>query len=244
VTNETMTDRITDTTEQLAGKAKDAIATVGSSSLSRRRFLVTAGAVGVGLGAAACGSDDDKGDTATTDTTGKSSTTMGDSSGGDGAGDLEVAKVAAGLEVLAVATYKAAGDAAGAGKLGAVPPAVGEYVKTAMGHHQEHLDAWNKVITGAGEKAVSEPNAKLKPTVDAEFAKVTDVAGAAKLALMLEQIAAQTYLKVLPTLKSKDAIKLAGSIQAVDQQHQAILLFALGQYPVPDTFQKTDMAAV
>lgn len=217
------------------------IARIGATSVSRRGFLVGAAAVGVGAFAAACGTDDDPAveSGAANDT----STTVGEAKD-DGGGDVEVAKVAAGLEVLAVATYKAAGEAAGANKLGPVPPAVGEYVKTAMGHHEEHLDAWNKVITGAGGTAVTEPNAKLKPVVDAEFAKVKDVGGAANLALMLEQIAAQTYLKVLPTLKSKDAIKLAGSIQAVDQQHQAILLFALGQYPVPDTFQKTEKAAV
>jgi len=61
---------------------------------------------------------------------------------------------------------------------------------------------------------------------------------------MLEQIPAQTYLKVQPTLQSRDAIKLAASIKAVDQQHHAILLFAIGQYPVPDTFQRTEKAAV
>lgn len=207
-------------------------------SLSRRRFLAGTGAVGLAVVAAACGGDDepavDAGSEGDTDTTEKAS----------GGGDVEVAKVAAGLEVLAVGTYKAAGEAAAANKLGAVPPAVGEFVKTAMAHHQEHLNAWNKVIKGAGEAEVTAPNAKLKPVVDAEFAKVKDAAGAAKLALMLEEIASQTYLKVLPTLESEDAIKLAGSIQAVDQQHVAILLFALGQYPVPDVFQKTDKAAV
>ena len=214
---------------------------IAGMSLSRRRFLVGAGAVGVAAVAAACGGDDDAVETGTGS---DNETTTSAAESKSGSGDVEVAKVAAGLEVLAVNTYKAALDAATAGKLGEVPPAVGEYVKTAMGHHQEHLDAWNKVITGADGEEVTEPNAKLKPTVDAEFAKVKDVAGAAKLALMLEDIAAQTYLKVLPTLKSKDAIKLAGSIQAVDQQHQAILLFALGMYPVPETFQKTDKAAV
>lgn len=219
------------------------IAAVAGMNLSRRRFLVGAGAIGVGVVAAACGSDDEPAVESGSGSADDTSTTMGDAKE-DGAGDVEVAKVAAGLEVLAVATYKAAGEAAGANKLGPVPPAVGEFVKTAMGHHQEHLDAWNKVITGAGGTAVSEPNAKLKPVVDAEFAKVKDVGGAANLALMLEEIASQTYLKVLPTLKSKDAIKLAGSIQAVDQQHVAVLLFALGKYPVPDTFQKTDKAAV
>ncbi len=234
MTKETSTPMIPETDETTG------IAAISGISVSRRRFLIGAGAVGVAAVAAACGSDDDPAVDAGDDVEGDTPTTAG----GDGGGDVEVAKVAAGLEVLAVATYKAAGEAAGANKLGPVPPAVGEYVKTALGHHQEHLDAWNKVITGAGGAAVTAPNAKLKPVVDAEFAKVTDVGGAAKLALMLEQIAAQTYLKVLPTLKSKDAIKLAGSIMAVDQQHQAILLFALGMYPVPDTFQKTDKAAV
>ena len=44
-------------------------------------------------------------------------------------------------------------------------------------------------------------------------------------------------------LTDKDAIKLAGSIQVVDAQHVSILLFVLGQYPVPDTFAKIDVAA-
>ena len=69
-----------------------------------------------------------------------------------------------------------------------------------------------------------------------EFAKVKDVAGAARLALMLEQIASATYLSALPLIEDKDALELAGSIQIIDMQHQSILLFALGEYPVPDTF--------
>jgi hypothetical protein len=38
------------------------------------------------------------------------------------------------------------------------------------------------------------------------------------------------------------AAKLAGSIQIIDFQHAAILNFVLGNYPVPDTFGKTDQA--
>lgn len=152
--------------------------------------------------------------------------------------DGKLAATAASLEVLAVATYKAALDAATAGKLGAVPPAVATFVQTAMQQHQAALDKWNGVLQQAGAKPVSAPPADLKATVDQAFAQVKDVVGAAKLALMLEQIAADTYLTVVPVLMSKDAILLAGSIQIIDQQHQAILLFVLGQYPVPDVFQK------
>jgi len=36
---------------------------------------------------------------------------------------------------------------------------------------------------------------------------------------------------------------LAGSIQIVDANHAAILLYGLGKYPVPDVFAKLDLAA-
>lgn len=214
------------------------------TGFNRRRFLGVGAGLAGAVALAACGDDDEQpassGSSNSSDTT---DTTAG-SDTSEMNGDLQAATAAAGLEVLAVGTYKAALDAATAGSLGEVPPAVAEYVTTAMAHHQEHLDAWNGVLAEAGEPEVTEPNAELKPTVDAEFAKVKDVAGAAQLALMLENIAAQTYLKAIPTLTSPEAIQLAGSIQVVDQQHQSILLFALGQYPVPEVFQKTDMAAI
>ncbi|MCU1401355.1 MAG: Ferritin-like protein [Acidimicrobiales bacterium] len=176
----------------------------------------------------------------TTATSGATDTTGAAADGG--ATDAKIAQLAAGLEVLAVGTYKAALDAATAGSLGTVPPAVATFVQTAMDQHQQQLDAWNKVLTGAGAEAVTEPNATLKPTVDAAFAKVTDVAGAATLALMLEQIASATYQSALPVITDKDAILLAGSIQIIDAQHAAVLLFVLGQYPVPDTFAPLDKA--
>lgn len=197
---------------------------------SRRGFLVTTGGLAAGAVVfAACGSDNKKNDNAT----GSSDTTAP-----DGSGDAAIAMLAAGLEVLAVGTYKAALDAATAGKLGAVPPAVATFVQTAMGHHQKALTTWNGVLTSAGATAVSAPPADLKATVDGEFAKVTDVVGAAKLALKLEQIAADTYLSAVPKLKDKTAITTAGTFQVLDQEHAAILLFVLGEYPVPDVFQK------
>jgi len=53
------------------------------------------------------------------------------------------------------------------------------------------------LITGAGEAAVAEPNAELAPGVAEQFAAVTDVTGAAWLALELEATASQTYLAAL-----------------------------------------------
>ncbi len=209
---------------------------------SRRWFLGAAAAVTAGGVLAACGNNDsDSGATNTTATTAGAAATTA-TTAASGAGDAKVASLAAGLEVLAVSTYKAALDAATANKLGAVPPAVATFAKTAMEQHQAALTTWNKVLTSSGGQAVSTPPASLKATVDKEFAAVKDVTGVAKLALLLEQTAADTYLSATQTLQSKEAITTAGALQSVDQEHAAILNFVLGQYPVPDVFQKTDKA--
>lgn len=157
-------------------------------------------------------------------------------------GDLMIGAVAASLERLAVNTYGAALDAAKAGALGDVPPAVAEYVTTALSHHQAHLDAWNGVLTAAGKAAVDAPPAELEASVNQQFAMVTDVVGAAQLALSLEEVAAATYTAAIGELESPAALELAGSIQTVDRQHISVLLFVLGMYPVPEVFASVDKA--
>jgi len=213
-----------------------------SRGTSRRSFFVTTGA-GIGFLALASCSNDTKTTSSSGTTAGSTAASATTTASTQKNVDVETAQLAAGLEVLAAGTSRAALDVATAGKLGAVPPAVEEYVTTAMAHHRAALDKWNGVLTGAGETAVTEPDATLKPIVDDAFSKVTDVNGAAALALMLEEIAAATYQKAVPTLTSKDAVTLAGSIQVDDAQHVAVLLFVSGQYPVPEVFAKTDKAA-
>jgi Ferritin-like domain len=157
-------------------------------------------------------------------------------------GDLGVAAVAASLENLAVFAYSAGLGAAAAGKLGAVPPAVVAFATTAKGQHQQHADAWNGVLKSHGKAAVTVTNPKLTPTVQADFAKVTSIAGLAQLALTLETIAAQTYQAETSMLKSKAAIGLSSSIQPVEMQHIAILYYVLGMYPGTQTPSGTPLA--
>ena len=143
------------------------------------------------------------------------------------------------LENLAVGTYQAGIDAATAGKLGAVPPAVVTFAQTAQSQHKDHAAAWNGVLTGAGKKAVTGVDLTVKKSVDQAFAGVKDVPGLAALALDLENAAAATYLAAINVVKSPAGIKTAASIQPVELQHAAILSFLLGKYPVPDSFAKT-----
>jgi hypothetical protein len=194
---------------------------------SRRGFLIGAGAVAGGAVLAACGSGS---------SSSGSTTTTGATKTGKLTGDLAIAALAASLENLAVAAYGDVLTAAGQNKLGTVPPAVATFVTTAKGQHAQHASAWNSAIVAAGHSAVTVPDPALVPTVNAAFAKVTDVVGAAQLALMLEGIAAATYQNGISVVTADSSVKVAASIQPVEMQHIAILNFALGQYPVPDAF--------
>lgn len=203
---------------------------------NRRGFLIGAGAVAGGALLAACSS-------------GSSSPTTTKASGGSASttankltGDLAVAALAASLENLAVAAYGDVLTAATAGKLGTVPPAVGNFVTTVMAQHTQHAAAWNSAITAAGHPAITTPDPVLTPIVVADFKKVTDITGAAKLALTLEDTAAATYQSAISAVKAKSSVGVAASIQPVEMQHAAILNFVLGQYPVPLAFSTTTTA--
>jgi hypothetical protein len=205
-----------------------------AGAISRRTLLLGAGAAAVGgVVLAACSSSPS---TSTTTTSPAAKTT--DSL----TGDLKVVALAASLENLAIFAYGAGIGAARAAKLGTVPPAVVTFATTAMSQHQQHAAAWNAVLTAAGKKAVTETDPALTPTVKHMFGQVTDVGGLAKLALELENVAAQTYQASVGEVSSTKAIQTAASIQPVEMQHAAILNLVLGNYPVPNAFNPVSSA--
>ena len=203
------------------------------SFLDRRKFLVGAsGLAGVGL-LAACSSSGSG--------TPKSSpsASSGAMAGGEGqklSGDLQVVAMAASLENSGIATYQAGIKAATAGKLGPVPPAVMTFAETAMAQHEDHQKAWNAVLTAAGKRPVTAADPAIQPAINTALDKVTNVTGLAELALMVENVAGETYQNGLTVIKSAAGIKTAASIQPVEFQHAAILSFVLGKYPVPSAF--------
>jgi hypothetical protein len=198
------------------------------SRTSRRGFLIGAGAVAGGALLAACSSGSSSSTTTTSGGAGAGATKL--------TGDLAVAALAASLENLAVAAYGDVLAAAGANKLGTVPPAVATFATTVKDQHTQHAQAWNSAITAAGHSAITTPDPVLTPVITADFKRVTDVTGAAKLALMLEDVAAATYQSAIGAVKATSSVKVAASIQPVEMQHAAILNFVLGQYPVPNAF--------
>ena len=157
--------------------------------------------------------------------------------------DLTVARLAASLEVLAVNTYQTVLDAAGKGSLGTVPPAIATFVTTAKAQHADHANAWNSALTGAGLQAQTAPDPHYNKIVQQALPTVKTVVDAAKLALTLETVAVETYTAGSALVTDKKNRLVALTIAPVEAQHVAILHYVLGQYPVPDSFVKTDMAA-
>ena len=151
-------------------------------------------------------------------------------------GDLKVVALAAALENLAVAAYDGALKKASAGQLGTVPPAIANFITTVRKQHSDHAAAWNGVLTKANLPAVSGTPLTIAPAAVASLDKANTVPEVAKIALGLENAAADTYTFAIANVKDGGGIMTAATIQPVEAMHAAILNFVLGQYPVPDSF--------
>ncbi|MFB7677835.1 ferritin-like domain-containing protein [Kitasatospora purpeofusca] len=217
----------------------------GPRDPGRRRFLLGAGGAAAALTLAACSSSGSGGSPAPApgSPSGSASGSPSGSASGQYTGDLKVVALATALENQAVGAYQAALDAAKAGRLGTVPPAVATFITTAMGQHADHAKVWNSVLTGAGKPAVTDVPLSNQPATLKALGAATDVATVAKLALSLEDQAAQTYLFATYNVTSPGGIATAATIAPVEAMHAAILNYVLGQYPVPDDFLPVDKAA-
>ena len=151
-------------------------------------------------------------------------------------GDLKVVALATALENLAVSAYSGALQKAGAGQLGTVPPAVATFIQTAMKQHSDHAQAWNAVLSKAGKPTINDAPLSITQDQVNMLNAATSVPDVAKLALNLENVAAQTYTFATANVVDAGGIMTAATIQPVETMHAAILNFILGQYPIPDSF--------
>ncbi len=196
---------------------------------ARRSFLMGMGGAVV-LGSVAACSSSKKSSSAGAPSSAMSST------GATYTGDLKVVALAAALENLAVTAYQGALTMAGKGQLGAVPPAVATFVQTAMKQHMDHAGAWNGVLVKAGKPAVSGAPLSITNSQVAMLQAAKSIPDVAKLALNLENVAAETYTFATANVSDAGGIMTAATIQPVETMHAAILSFVLGQYPVPVSF--------
>lgn len=151
-------------------------------------------------------------------------------------GDLKVVALAVALENLAVTAYEGALKKAGVGELGTVPPAVPTFVQTVMKQHADHAKAWNAVLSAAGKPTINDAPLSITQEQASMLTAAKTVPDVAKLALNLENVAAQTYTFAAAKVSDPRGIMTAATIQPVETMHATILNYLLGQYPIPDTF--------
>ncbi|MCF2534037.1 hypothetical protein LZ495_43400, partial [Yinghuangia sp. KLBMP8922] len=122
---------------ELGEQIRDRQAAAPAEGLERRSVLRGLGVLGLSAFALAACSDDSKSTTnkSSPSASGPASSSSASGAGGTYTGDLQVVALATALENQAVAAYQAAIQAAGAGKLGTVPPAVASFATTAMAQH-------------------------------------------------------------------------------------------------------------
>jgi rubrerythrin len=165
-------------------------------------------------------------------TTGAAATTAATptTAAGGPAMDLVLARTAASLEKLAVDVY---GTAAGL----LTTPAVKDAATLFAGHHQQHMDALNGVIKGAGATPVTEMNkAVYDALVAPALAKAKTEADAVMLAVMLEEAAAQTYVFAGGALSTPGLRSTIMTIGGVEARHAAVLRMAALAQTTDDIF--------
>ena len=143
--------------------------------------------------------------------------------------DVQILQTAASIENLAVATYKTALTLPYIGG-SAADPVVTKFAQVTMGQHAQHADAFNAAAKHLGGKVQNKPDPAFVPVVNKAVASLNGASaaqgslGVVALALELENIAAETYVKDTTLAKSTSNKALFASIMGIEAQHVSVLL--------------------
>jgi hypothetical protein len=143
--------------------------------------------------------------------------------------DIQILQTAASIENLAVSTYKTALTLPYIGG-SAANPVVTKFAQVTMGQHAQHADAFNGAVRQLGGKAQTKPDPAFVPVVHKAVAGLSGASatqgalGVVALALELENIAAETYVKDTGLATGEMRKALFASIMGVEAQHVSVLL--------------------
>jgi hypothetical protein len=138
-------------------------------------------------------------------------------------GDVAALQTAAGLENLAVSTYRTALMLPFVGGSEATPVVKAFALKT-MSQHSEHAQAFNAAAQKLGGRPQTGPDPKYADVVKAAVPTIKVPTDLVDLAISLEDVAAQTYVKNVGLVSTAELRQLFASVAGVESQHKAILL--------------------
>ncbi|WP_042366437.1 ferritin-like domain-containing protein [Streptacidiphilus neutrinimicus] len=135
--------------------------------------------------------------------------------------DVMALQTAASIENLAVSVYT---TAAGLPFIKDGNKTVAAFIAKTTSQHQAHAQAFNAAATQAGGKAQNSPDPKYAAIVKQMLPSIKGPADVVKLAITLEDVAAQTYTKNVALVSDPQLRKLFASVAPVEAQHRATLL--------------------
>jgi hypothetical protein len=135
--------------------------------------------------------------------------------------DIMTLQTAASIENLAVSVYN---TAAGLPFIKDGNKTVAAFIAKTSAQHVAHAQAFNAAATQAGGKAQTAPDPKYAAIVKAALPTIKTPADVVKLAITLEDVAAQTYTANVSHVSDPQLRKLFASVAPVEAQHKAVLL--------------------
>lgn len=153
--------------------------------------------------------------------------------------DVTLLRTAQSIEVLAIETYKAMLDG------GIVKDAlITDAFKLFQSQHRDHQQAVSKLVTLAGGEPYDQANPYLKAqTVDPAVNALTDPTSVLKLAVEIENLAAQTYTLAGGVLTRPALRQSAMAIGPSEARHMSVLYGMLETPQVPLPLMPTTGAA-
>jgi len=143
----------------------------------------------------------------------------------DEALDVQILQTAVSLELLAIATYGAALELPFIVNGNSV---VRAFAETTMMQHSEHAAAFNAQAKALGGEEQTNPNPKYTPIVEGAKSKLLGPGDVVMLAITLETVATQTYVKNASLLTDSPTKLLMASVSGVEAQHLATLRAVAG----------------
>ena len=154
---------------------------------------------------------------------------LASAAGASSSSDVQILQTAASIENLAVSTYKTALTLPYIGGSSA-NPVVTKFAQVTMGQHVQHADAFNAAVKSLGGKAQNKPDPAFVPwsrrrwLASARPRRPRAHSAWSALALELENIAAETYVKDTVLAKKPTNKALLASVMGIEAQHVATLL--------------------
>ncbi|HEY3482091.1 MAG TPA: ferritin-like domain-containing protein [Streptomyces sp.] len=135
--------------------------------------------------------------------------------------DIMALRTAASIENLAISVYR---TAAGLPFIKDGNKTVAAFIAKTTTQHQAHAKAFNSAATRAGGTAQNAPDPKYAAVVKQALPSIRTPADVVKLAITLEDVAAQTYTQNVGQVSSAELRRLFASVAPVEAQHRATLL--------------------